>query len=164
MKKVLFLLAFAFSCQLSAQEYKNHYGVGLALGEPSGFSVKKFNSNTQAFQYTLGYSTASGAQGINLGMDYLMHNYHMITADKGSIPVYWGLGAHFKSYNGGNVLYARVPLGVAYEFNDLPADIFFEFAPGISVLPSPGLVTNFAIGGRFYFDFKQAAREIENAL
>lgn len=165
MKKLWIVLALATGLSAAAQDYKGHYGIGLALGEPSGFSIKKFNNRAEAFQYTVGYSFVSGQEGLNVGADYLLHNYDFITAEKGKIPFYYGAGVHIKSYkNAGNQLYARVPLGVAYEMNDLPLDIFFEFAPGVAVLPTPSLVTNFAIGGRVYFDVKKAVNKIDEAL
>lgn len=166
MKKTLLLVVFAMAFTAAAQDHKGHYGIGLALGEPSGFSIKKFNNNNnEAFQYTLGYSAVKGQEGINIGADYLLHNYDFITAEKGRIPFYYGGGIHLKSYNdAGNQLYARVPLGVAYEAADLPVDVFFEFAPGVAVLPSPALVTNFAIGARFYFDVRKAVEKIDDAI
>jgi hypothetical protein len=165
MKKLLTVAVVLIGLQALAQDYKGHYGVGLALGEPSGFSVKKFTDGEQAFQYTVGYSLIKGEEGLSLGVDYLFHNYDIITAEKGSIPFYYGLGIHLKSYNDvGSQLYARIPLGVAYEISDFPADVFFEFAPGIAVFPTPSIVTNFAIGGRFYFDIKRAVNKIEDVL
>ncbi len=165
MRKIILLFALALGLNVSAQDYKGHYGIGLALGEPSGFSIKKFNNNSEAFQYTLGYSTVKGEEGINIGADFLLHNYDFITAEKGSIPFYYGAGIHLKSYNNaGNQIYARVPLGVAYEVADFPFDVFFEFAPGIAVIPKPELVTNFAIGGRFYFDLNKARRAVEERI
>src|SRR6056300_1373586 len=165
MKKIILLFTLAIGLSAAAQDYKGHYGIGLALGEPSGFSIKKFNNNSEAFQYTLGYSTVKGEEGINIGADFLLHNYDFITAEKGSIPFYYGGGIHLKSYNdAGNQLYARVPLGVAYEAVEFPIDVFFEFAPGIAVLPSSALVTNFAIGARFYFDVSKAVEKIDEAI
>ena len=165
MKKTLLLVVFAMAFTAAAQDYKGHYGIGLSLGEPSGFSIKKFNNNNEAFQYTLGYSAVKGQEGINIGADYLLHNYDIITAEKGRIPFYYGGGIHLKSYNdAGNQLYARVPLGVAYEAVEFPIDVFFEFAPGIAVLPSPTLVTNFAIGARFYFDVRKAVEKIDEVI
>ena len=165
MKRALLVIAFLGTVTASAQDYKGHYGIGLALGEPSGFSIKKFNNHSEAFQYTLGYSTVDGKEGINIGADFLLHNYDFITAEKGKIPFYYGAGIHIKSYNNaGNQIYARVPLGLAYEVSNFPFDVFFEFAPGIAVIPEPELVTNFAIGGRFYFDLNKARRAVEERI
>jgi hypothetical protein len=165
MKKTLLLVVFAMAFTAAAQDHKGHYGIGLALGEPSGFSIKKFNNNNEAFQYTLGYSAVSEEEGINIGADYLLHNYDIITAEKGRIPFYYGGGIHLKSYNdAGNQLYARVPLGVAYEATNVPVDVFFEFAPGVAVFPKPNLVINFAIGARFYFDVRKAVEKIDDAI
>ena len=166
MKRALLIIAFLGTLAGKAQEYKGHYGVGLAIGEPtSGFSIKKFINNSEAFQYTLGYSAVKGQEGINIGVDFLTHNYDFITAEKGKIPFYYGAGIHLRSYNDmGNQVYARIPLGLTYEVSDLPLDIFFEFAPGIAVVPQPSLVTNFALGGRFYFDFNKTRRALEERI
>ena len=163
MKKLLLLAAVITGLSVSAQDYKGHYGIGLAVGEPSGFSIKKFNNSSEAFQYTVGYSTGQNS-GINLGVDFLLHNYDYISAERGSIPLYYGLGIHVKSYENENQIYARAPLGIAYELHDLPLDIFFEFSPGLAVVPAPSLVMNFGIGGRFYFDVKRAVEKLDEAI
>ncbi len=150
MKQITLSLALLTVLSTSAQNFNRPHGVGMAIGEPSGFSVKKFNNTNQAFQFTLGYSTTRNS-GINLGVDFLLHDRSFITTDKGYVPLYYGFGAHIKSYESESQVYARVPFGVAYEFNNYPADIFFEFSPGIAVIPSPELVINVGVGGRFYF-------------
>ena len=71
---------------------------------------------------------------------------------------------HIKSYENKSQVDARVPLGVAYEFNYYPADIFFEFSPGIAVIPSPNLVINVGVGARYYFDFKRAVKKLDDAI
>jgi hypothetical protein len=43
-------------------------------------------------------------------------------------------------------------------------DIFFEFSPGLAVIPTPSLVMNFGIGGRFYFDVKRAVEKLDEAI
>jgi len=50
MKRALLVIAFLGTFAAAAQDYKGHYGIGLALGEPSGFSIKKFNNKSEAFQ------------------------------------------------------------------------------------------------------------------
>ena len=167
MKKLLTVAVVLIGLQALAQDYKGHYGVGLALGEPSGFSVKKFTDGEQAFQYTLGYSFVTDKESLVFGADYLLHNYDIITAEKGRISLYYGFGlflSYDRSESSKGEVYARIPLGVAYEISDFPADVFFEFAPGIAVFPTPSIVTNFAIGGRFYFDIKRAVNKIEEVF
>ena len=169
MKKALVLVVLALTFNAAAQDYKGHYGIGLLIGEPIGISIKKFNNNNEAFQYTLGYSAVDKEEGVNIGADYLLHNYDIITAERGRIPLYYGGGIHFKSYNEeGNQLYARVTLGVAYEVTDFPVDLFFEFAPGLSLLrisDEYGLVVpNYGIGARLYFDVRKAVEKIDEAI
>lgn len=138
------------------QDYKRNLGFGLVLGDPSAISLKKFHNSTEAMQYTIGYSLAEQNLGISLGVDYLHHNYSTITALHGSIPLYVGAGAYlgmYKTLSAG----VRVPLGVAYEFNELPLDVFLQAAPGVALLPSPGLSLSFGLGARIYLDLKPPA-------
>ena len=167
MKKLLTVAVLLIGLQALSQDYKGHYGVGIALGVPYGFSVKKFIDGEHAFQYTLGYSFVTDNESLVFGADYLLHNYDIITAEKGRISLYYGFGlflSYDRSESSKGEVYARIPLGVAYEISDFPADVFFEFAPGIAVFPTPSIVTNFAIGGRFYFDIKRAVNKIEDVL
>ena len=168
MKKLLLLAALTIGLSAGAQDYKGHYGIGFAVGEPIGVSIKKFNDN-QAFQYTLGYSLISGKEGLNLGTDYLLHDYSFISAEKGKVPIYYGVGIHFRSYsNTGTQVYTRIPLGIAYEVSEYPVDLFFEFAPGFSLLRTSVeeemIIMNFGIGGRFYFDVKRAVEKLDEAI
>ncbi|HCP41822.1 MAG TPA: hypothetical protein DIT65_08495 [Cryomorphaceae bacterium] len=163
MKKLVLLAALVTGLSASAQDYKGHYGIGFVIGKPSGFSIKKFNNSREALQYTVGYNTDQNSE-INLGVDFLLHNYDYIRAERGSIPLYYGLGVHVRSYENKSQIYARVPLGISYELNDLPLDIFFEFCPGLAVVPTPSLVINYGVGGRFFFDVKHTAEKIDGAI
>lgn len=160
MKKFITLFISVLTLSLSAQDYKGFYGFGAAIGEPSGFSIKKFNNHSEAVQYTLGYSFLESNKGINFGADYLIHKYDYIIAEKGTIPVYYGLGAHLKSWQETTQIYARVPLGLAYEFSDYPMDVFIEAAPGLTVFPSISLVTDYTVGARIYFDLRKTLKEL----
>ncbi len=49
------------------------------------------------------------------------------------------------------VLGAEVPLGVVWNFQQLPVDIFLEVAPGVAILPGPFFAARGAVGFRFFF-------------
>ena len=151
MKKILLTCFVLLGLQLNAQIETGTVGAGLSLGSPSGFSFKTFNSETEAYQFTLGYNMSESNLSFNLGADLLRHNYNYVSAAKARIGLYYGLGVHL-SVEEETTLLARLPLGLTYEFKDFPADIFIEAAPGIAVWPSPAPSLTYGIGARYYFD------------
>ena len=151
MKKLFLTCSILFGLQLSAQIETGTIGAGLSLGSPSGFSFKTFNSETVAYQFTLGYNMSESNLSFNLGADLLRHNYNHVSAAKAHIGLYYGLGVHL-IVEDETTLLARVPLGLTYEFKDFPADIFVEAAPGIAIMPSPGPSLTYGIGARYYFN------------
>ena len=94
MKKLLLTCFVLLGLQLSAQIETGTVGAGLSLGSPSGFSFKTFNSETEAYQFTLGYNMSESNLSFNLGADLLRHNYNYVSAAKARIGLYYGLGVH----------------------------------------------------------------------
>jgi hypothetical protein len=147
--KRFFLVSFIafFSISLSAQD--KGLGLGLVFGEPTGLSAKLWTSERTALDAALAWSF-SEAGWLHLHADFLMHNYDLISVSEGKFPVYFGLGAYlaFSSELG---LGARVPLGLAYQFEGAPVEAFAEIAPGLSLFPAIGLYIGGGIGARYFF-------------
>lgn len=103
-------------------------GIGLQGGTVSGLSLKYFMTNSQALQVGLGGSP----WGFGLNVEYLIHPF-VITEGSGlSIPLYVGVGAGLGRYNyyGYDGLNIHVPLGVAFELEQFPLDLFLQWEPG----------------------------------
>jgi hypothetical protein len=128
-----------------------NFGLGIIVGEPTGVSGKLFVSNTNAIDGAVAWSFGSDTE-FHLQMDYLYHFRGVIKVDSGKAPIFAGLGGRFKIRDGAdNKFGVRIPVGIAYHFEDAPFDIFIEAVPVLELSPSTDFVMEGAIGGRFYF-------------
>ncbi len=122
------------------------WGVGLILGDPSGLTLKYWQNEDRAFDFSIGSQLGDGGLGINA--DYLFHLRPFQEAPEA--PVYVGgglfLGGSSSSFSTG----ARAVFGITYLFED-PFDIFFELAPKFYVAPALEFSMSLSIGGRIYF-------------
>ena len=138
-------------------------GLGLHLGWPTGLAGKYKLTGNQAVQFGVG---VGGHSWIGANIDYIFTPVALPIGDVGSLGfylgggVFTGFGASLAKVDilpGQNyigfpiVLGAEVPLGIVWNFAQLPVDIFFEIAPGIAILPGPSFGSRGAVGFRFYF-------------
>lgn len=128
-------------------------GVGVIVGEPTGFSIKKWTDDTHAIDGAVAISL-SNDDSFQLHADYLFHNSESSLNPpelKGSAPWYYGIGGRLRTNDGDTHLGVRVPIGITYLFADSPLDFFAEVAPVLDIAPDFALDLNGAIGLRFYF-------------
>lgn len=148
MKKLFLVSLLAlFSLGLFAQN--EGLGLGLVFGEPTGLSAKLWTSEKTALDAALAWSFYNGGW-LHAQADFLIHNYDLIDVSEGALPVYYGIGAYV-TFSSDLGLGARVPLGLAYHFEDAPVEIFLEIAPGLSLLPGIGFYMGGGLGARYYF-------------
>jgi hypothetical protein len=124
-------------------EANKTFGLGLELGAPSGITGKLFLSDSGALQFGLGaiYGHYYGGDGLHLYVDYVMHPIVLASTDAFELPFYVGVGGRFWDFDycraardcgyGGTVFGVRVPLGLAFDFNRVPLDIFIQLVPTI---------------------------------
>jgi len=146
-------LCVFFSVQTSnAQERK--FGLGVMIGEPTGFSAKLWTSNSNAFDFGLGWSVINkynySGNRIHLHVDYLWHSFNAISSSE-RFPLYYGIGGRFKGGENEGSLAVRGVLGIAWMPRQTPIDIFLEVAPSLELTPSTGFAIDAAIGARYYF-------------
>jgi len=148
MKKLLLIsIVSLFSLVLYAQV--GGLGLGLSFGVPTGLSAKVWASEIAAIDAAVAWSF-SGVGWFHLHADFLMHNYDIISVSKGKLPLYYGIGA-YTTFSSDFGLGARVPIGLAYQFEGAPVDIFAEHAPGLALLPDLGFYIGGGIGARYFF-------------
>jgi hypothetical protein len=148
MKKLILISIVAlFSLGIFAQD--KGLGLGLIFGEPTGLSAKLWTSERTALDAAVAWSF-SGLGWFHLHADFLMHNYELLSVSQGALPVYYGLGG-FTTFSSEFGLGARVPLGLAYQFEGAPVDIFAEIVPGLSLLPDLKFYIGGGIGVRYFF-------------
>jgi hypothetical protein len=141
------------------------FGLGIVLGEPSGISGKLWTSQTNAFDFCLGWSATGdryyilkdaryyhrGGVWIHFHADYLWHSFNTIRS-KERFPLYYGVGVLL---GGGDDPFASIGvrgvLGIAWLARKAPFDVFLEIAPVLHLAPFIGLGMNAGLGGRYYF-------------
>ena len=147
-KFVTILFSLFIISSINAQS--NGVGVGLIVGEPTGISGKYWTGSTTAFDAALAWSFVD-ENAFQIHADYLFHNIRLITVSEGKLPFYYGIGARLKTANDIK-LGVRVPLGLAYLFQNVPIDIFVEVVPILDVIPKTDFQINAALGARYSFN------------
>lgn len=146
------------------------FGLGLELGEPTGVTGKLFLTESNALQFGLGeiYHHYYGGDGLHLYVDYLWHPTVLTSAEAFELPFYVGVGGRiwFFDYNcpgpNGDVCHdaegfgIRVPIGIDFDFNNVPLDIFIQATPTLDFFRhyqphDVFLDIDFSVGIRYWF-------------
>lgn len=143
-------------------------GLGVIFGEPTGLTLKYWNSHTTAINFGVTYSF--GNYFVFLA-DYLWHfPTAFSSATRGKISSefvpYVGIGAElfvgnspysslnrrYFFFNSDNsiALGARIPLGIEFMPRSAPLGIFAEIVPGIGLVPGVFGFLQGGVGVRFY--------------
>jgi hypothetical protein len=130
--------------------YAGSLGVGIVLGEPTGISFKQWVTYRTAFDAAAAWSFGEES-AFHVHMDYLIHHRGRSDRDIGHLLFYFGIGGRLKAEEEEGRLGARVPLGVAYEFDESPLDVFFEVAPVLDLAPETEFRVNGGFGVRYFF-------------
>ncbi len=149
------------------------FGIGVELGAPTGFNGKLFLSPNRALDFGIGwlydnYYRGRDFRGIHLYIDHLWHPVQFTENPTFKLPFYFGVGGAFWSFDDRNdrfsdhysALAIRVPVGVAFDFNKIPLDLFAEVTFVVDIFLSdtyvnresrfgPGFLGS--VGARFWF-------------
>jgi hypothetical protein len=120
-------------------EANKTFGLGLELGAPTGLVGKYFFAADRAIDFGIGdIYNYFDRSGLHIYADYLAHPASLVTAEAFELPFYIGVGGRFWSFdnriNNGTVNSAsafgvRVPIGVSFDFNNVPLDVFLQLVP-----------------------------------
>jgi len=129
------------------------FGLALELGEPTGINGKYFLSDTGALDFGVGwiYRHYYYGDGMHIYGDYLWHPASLASTQSFELPFYIGVGARFWDFSycdprfcyDGNAVGIRVPVGISFDFNNAPLDIFIQLVPVLDFL-----------GGDYYMQFR----------
>ena len=126
-------------------------GLGVILGEPTGFSFKHWVGGTTAIDAGLAWSVNS--DNVHFHMTYLFHAFNWIksTDSFGSrLNVYYGIGGRVRADKRSRAG-ARGVMGLVYFVKGAPLDVFLEVAPVMDVAPETDLDFNAGLGIRYFF-------------
>lgn len=151
MKRVVVLLVLLVAFAGPAAAQGSGVGLGVIVGEPTGLSLKFWQSRTSAIDIAGAWSFANET-AFHLHGDLLLHKFDLIRVDKGQLPFYFGVGARVKFTDNDTLVGIRIPLGLDYLFGGgTPLDIFFEVVPIVDVAPSTDASLNGSLGLRYWF-------------
>lgn len=151
------------------------FGLGLMVGAPTGLSGKYFLGDDTALAFGLGtIYEYRDRRGVHLHVDFLWHPLSLASAKPFELPLYFGIGGRLLDgnrcyryergvcdyyYRDYTALGLRAPLGIAFDFNNVPLDIFLELALVFDFVidhderydDAVFLDLNGAVGVRYYF-------------
>jgi len=128
-------------------QQKGKFGIGAILGTPTGISAKFWISECNAIDGAASWSSNGNS---HFHFDYLWHNFTQFKVERGSLPLYYGVGLRFES-NKEAESGIRGSVGIAYLFAEAPFEAFFEIAPFLQLTPGTGVGLDAAIGIRYLF-------------
>jgi hypothetical protein len=150
MLKITFLLTAVWIILITdASGQSSGFGAGIMLGDPSGISLKSWLTKNSAWDAGIAWRLGEGG-AFHIHADYLLHKYGFIKVEKGSLPLYYGLGARVLFADDTHIG-ARGVVGLDYLFAATPLDIFLEIVPLLDLVPDVDLDINGAIGIRYFF-------------
>jgi hypothetical protein len=126
------------------------FELGVIGGNPLGISAKLWLTPTRAIDAGVGWTLLGDGTNLQLHADYLFHNFDVVKVDKGSLPLYSGLGARFR-FGTDSRFGIRVPIGAQYITASRTFSLFLEVAPIISFIPDAEVDLNVGLGVRFFF-------------
>lgn len=139
------------------------FGLGLIIGSPTGLSLKYYlGESGQAIDGAVGLAFV-GASGIHVHADYLWHPFILTSDPSFTLPMHVGVGARILDRNGGRGhddnlrVGLRAPVGITFDFKDVPLDVFAEVALVLDFHGDEGsgdhvsLDLNGGVGVRYYF-------------
>ncbi|HEU0031298.1 MAG TPA: hypothetical protein VFQ53_11735 [Kofleriaceae bacterium] len=147
------------------------FGLGLELGGPSGLNGKYFLTDSTALNFGIGwiddhYYYDNGRDGLHLYIDHLWHPVLLASTEPFLLPFYVGVGVRVWDFDDrdnrfdddGTAIGVRAPLGIAFDFNNVPLDIFVQFAFVLDFFVNDyrddrlGLHLEGSVGIRYWFD------------
>jgi hypothetical protein len=141
------------------------FGLGLQLGAPTALVGKYYYAEDRAFAFGLGaLGYYRGRDGVHIHFDHLWHPVNLIQDKAFHMPLYIGVGGRFFNFDhkddrdfDGTAIGVRVPIGIIFDFNNHPLDIFVEIAPVLDFINynrDDDVEFNFngGVGIRYYFN------------
>jgi len=144
------LLAVALLLILNSTNAQNrNFGIGIILGEPTGLSAKLTTSHINAFDFAAAWSFRDRGH-LLLQADYIWHNFDLIQVPSGRLPLYYGIGGRV-IFSNDPLVGIRIPVGLDYQFERDPIDIFVEIVPILDIIPATKFNMGGGLGARFWF-------------
>jgi len=125
-------------------------GLGIIIGEPTGFIAKLWTGKTTAFDAGAAWSFVHSGTFLQIHGDFLFHNFDLFKVDTGKMALYYGFGARVK-FADEAIISLRVPVGISYQFEKTAIELFLEIVPMLDIIPATEAGIGGGAGFRFFF-------------
>jgi|ERR1051326_2828663 hypothetical protein len=159
---LVMIAGFLFLAAQATHAQERKFGLGVIIGEPTGLSAKLWTSESNAFDFGLGWSVGGdrignykgdydGGSRVHFHMDYLWHSFDAINSTE-RFPLYYGIGGRINSGAGYDAsLAVRGVIGIAWLPHETPIDLFLELVPSLQLTSSTGFAIDAGFGARYFF-------------
>jgi hypothetical protein len=114
------------------------FGLGVMVGAPTAVNAKLFFGADIAIDVGVGaYYHYRDRDGLHVHADFLWHPVVLARNEAFWLPLYLGAGIRFLDLvdsNDENHLGVRIPIGISFDFEQVPLDVFLELAVIIDVI------------------------------
>jgi hypothetical protein len=149
-----------------AFEANKTFGLGLEAWSPTGIIGKWFFTPNEALDFGVGDDFAlANRAGFHVYGDLLFHPTSLASTPAFELPFYVGIGGRLWSFNdSGRVapndataFGVRVPLGISFDFNNIPLDAFAQLVPTLDFFSGNAqhsifVDLDFSVGARYWFN------------
>jgi len=144
----------AVQARTTAERQGGTFGLGFAVGAPSGLAGKIWMDPTNAVQFTVG-GDLGRVGDLVATVDYTRHFRPFATEDDiYSVPLHVGVGVNLGSnvfeLNNTVLLGPRIVAGATVNITELPIDLYFETAPTLYVHEALSWSIDGQLGVRYY--------------
>jgi hypothetical protein len=158
MTRIMLVLASLLVFSPAYAIRRGDQGVGVMIGNPSGFSYKMWLDEGVAIDAAAGVDQGE----FDLHTTFLIHNFDTAKGwaktssvfksilEDGDLPWYFGAGPRVL-FEDKTEFGVRFPVGFSFLPHDSPWETFAEFAPILRFTPDVGIDADFGIGLRYYF-------------
>ncbi len=144
----LLLPALSFASSFKPEE---GFGIGFALGTPSGLSASlPMADGTRAINALLGYRIGS-TSALQAHADHVWVRGDLFEIERGRLSLFYGPGAYTVLSGSNSAVGIRFVVGIDYRFEGMPLQAFLEAGPGINVIPNTSASGSGGVGLRYYF-------------
>ncbi|MDX1637948.1 MAG: hypothetical protein R3281_08270 [Balneolaceae bacterium] len=139
MRKLLTITLLCATITLTAElahAQDEGFGIGAMINGPTGISYKAWINEDIAIGGAVTFNISENFSSFYTHADVLMHGTGengSFNMESGDLRLYYGGGVRltFDDFSDDTDFGIRVPVGTVYQFEDTPADVFFEFVPTI---------------------------------
>jgi hypothetical protein len=149
------LLALALAAPGSVRAQDRGVGLGLLVGEPTGFAAKVWETPTSALDFGAAWSLADDG-AFRLHADWLWNAYGWLDLEEGKLPLYLGFGFRFvfrdvDATSQNTQFGVRFPLGIDFMARRRRYDLFAEIVPVLQLTPETAFDLEGGVGLRYWF-------------